>query len=155
SFPAIALLSWRARTNRKSCGPLDLTSGRELWRAQYAAPYTVNPAATAHGPGPKSTPAIANGRVFTFSIGGVLAAFDLSTGKLIWKTEAPAVLPQYGTAMSPLVDASVVIAHVGGHNDGAMTAFDAATGTPRWRWTGDGPGYGSPIIATIGGVRQL
>lgn len=36
-----------------------------------------------------------------------------------------------------------------------MTAFDAATGAVRWRWDGDGPGYGSPIITTLRGVRQL
>jgi outer membrane protein assembly factor BamB len=25
----------------------------------------------------------------------------------------------------------------------------------RWKWTGDGPGYASPVIATLGGVRQI
>lgn len=134
---------------------LDLASGKEIWRASYAAPYVVNPAAQLHGPGPKSTPAIAGGRVFTFGIGGVLSAFDLTSGKLIWRVPAPRVLPQYGTGTSPLIDGSSVIVHVGGENDGALTSFDAATGKPRWQWTGDGPGYGSPIIATFGGVRQV
>jgi outer membrane protein assembly factor BamB len=45
--------------------------------------------------------------------------------------------------------------HVGGHNDGALTAFDPATGKVIWEWKGDGPAYGSPIIAEIGGMRQL
>jgi hypothetical protein len=53
---------------------LDLSSGKEIWRAAYPAPYSVNPAAQSHGPGPKSTPAIAGGRVFTFGVGGVLSA---------------------------------------------------------------------------------
>jgi len=134
---------------------LDLASGKEIWRAAYPAPYTVNPAAWAHGPGPKSTPAIAGGRVFTIGIGGVLSAFDFASGKLVWRVPAPRVLPQYGTATSPLVDGASVIAHVGGENNGALTSFDAATGKPRWQWRGDGPGYGSPIIATFGGVRQV
>jgi hypothetical protein len=134
---------------------LDVASGKEIWRAAYPAPYTINSAAWAHGSGPKSTPAIAGGRVFTFGIGGILSAFDLASGKRLWRVPAPAVLPQYGTASSPLVDGTSVIAHVGGHDDGALTAFDAATGKPRWQWTGDGPGYGSPIIATFGGVRQV
>jgi outer membrane protein assembly factor BamB len=134
---------------------LDVASGKEVWRAAYAAPFTVNPAAQSHGPGPKSTPAIAGGRVFTFGIGGILSAFDLASGKLIWQLPAPGVLPQYGTATSPLVDGTSVIAHVGGAEHGALSAFDAATGKPRWQWTGDGPGYGSPIIATFGGVRQV
>jgi len=134
---------------------LDVALGKEIWRAAYPAPYTVNSAAWAHGPGPKSTPAIAGGRVFTFGIGGVLSAFDLASGKLIWRLPAPGVLPLYGTATSPLVDGTSVIAHVGGHENGALTSFDAATGKPRWQWTGDGPGSGSPIIATFGGVRQV
>ena len=134
---------------------LDLAAGKELWRAAYPAPYGVNPAARSHGPGPKSTPAIAGGRVFTLGIGGILSAFDLGGGKLLWRTPPPTALPDYGAATSPLIDGANVIVHVGGYENGALTAFDAATGKPRWQWTGDGPGYGSPIIATVGGVRQV
>lgn len=134
---------------------LDLASGREIWRAAYPAPYTVNPAARSHGPGPKSTPAIAGGRVFTFGIGGILSAFDLASGTVVWRIPAPSVLPEYGTATSPLIDGTSLIAHIGGHNSGSLTSFDAATGKPRWQWKGDGPGSGSPIIATLGGVRQV
>ena len=137
---------------------LDVTSGKEIWRAAYAAPYEVNPAARSHGPGPKSTPAIAGGRVFTLGIAGILSAFDLASGKLLWRLPAPAALPDYGAATSPLVDPAddtSVIVHVGGFENGALTSFDAATGKPRWEWKGDGPGSGSPIFATIGGVRQV
>ena len=134
---------------------LDVASGKEIWRASYPAPFIVHPAARSHGPGPKSTPAIAGGRVFTFGIGGILSAFDLASGRLLWRVPAPGVLPQYGTATSPLVDGTSVIAHIGGEDNGALTSFDAATGKPRWQWAGDGPGYGSPIIATFGGVRQV
>jgi outer membrane protein assembly factor BamB len=134
---------------------LDLSSGKELWRSAYPAPYDVNPAARSHGPGPKSTPAIAGGRVFTLGISGILSAFDLASGRLLWRLPAAAVLPDYGTATSPLMDGPSVIAHLGGYENGALTSFDAATGKPRWQWTGDGPGYGSPIIATFGGVRQV
>jgi outer membrane protein assembly factor BamB len=141
--------------DREIVRALDLATGRSLWQADYQAIYSVNPAATAHGPGPKSTPIVAGTRVFTFGIGGILSAFDLASGKLLWRTPPPAALPEYGTAMSPIVDGGSVIAHTGGFNNGAMTAFDVATGAVRWRWTGDGPGYGSPVISTIGGVRQL
>src|SRR5687767_4225676 len=80
---------------------LDLASGREIWRAAYPAPYDVNPAARSHGPGPKSTPAIAGGRLFTLGVGGILSAFDLATGTLTWRAPAPPVLPDYGAATSP------------------------------------------------------
>lgn len=141
--------------DREVTRALALATGKELWRDEYAAPYTMHPAARGHGPGPKSTPTIARGRVFTFGIGGILSALDLSTGKLLWRTPPPAALPAFGTAMSPLVDGAQVIAHMGGLNNGALTAFDVATGATRWQWTGDGPAYASPVLATIGGVRHL
>jgi hypothetical protein len=53
------------------------------------------------------------------------------------------------------MDDGRVIAHVGGSGNGALTAFDAATGEVVWAWTGDGPGYASPVTAEIGGVRQV
>jgi outer membrane protein assembly factor BamB len=115
----------------------------------------MNPAAQQHGPGPKATPAIANGRVFAFGITGVLSALDLATGKVLWRTPAATTLPLYGTASSPVVDGNRVIAFMGGHDRGALTAFDAATGAVRWRWTGDGPGYSSPVVADFAGTRQI
>jgi outer membrane protein assembly factor BamB len=141
--------------DREIARALDLSSGNELWRNEYAAPYTMNPAARGHGPGPKSTPVVAGERVFTFGISGILSALDLATGRLLWRTEAPASPPEFGTAMSPVVVDSTVIVHIGADDAGALTAFDAATGKPRWRWTGDGPSYASPVVATIAGTRQL
>ena len=134
---------------------IDLESGKEIWRASYAAPFVVNPAAALHGAGPKSTPAIANGRVFTLGISGILSAFDLASGQLIWRRPAPDAPPMYGTATSPLIDGASIIVHVGGAEGGALTSFDAATGKIRWEWAGDGPGSGSPIIGTLAGVRQV
>jgi outer membrane protein assembly factor BamB len=134
---------------------LDLASGKEIWRAAYPAPYVVNSAAFSHGAGPKSTPAIAGGRVFTLGISGILSAFDVATGKLLWRLPAPDAQPQYGATTSPLIDETNIIVHVGGYDSGALTSFEAATGKVRWQWTGDGPGNGSPIIATIGGLRQV
>jgi outer membrane protein assembly factor BamB len=134
---------------------LDAGTGRVAWQTRYAAPVNVNPAAQAHGPGPKSTPTYADGRLFALGMGGIVTAFDAASGKQLWQKPAGSVLPLYGTAMSPLVDRGLVIVHVGGHNQGALTAFDAATGAVRWTWTGDGPSYASPIVADIDGVRQI
>ena len=134
---------------------LELKTGKELWRNQYAAPYTMNSAARGHGPGPKSTPVSADGRVFTFGISGILSAFDVTSGKLVWRAEAPPAPPEYGTAMSPIVDGRHLIVHLGSTDKGVLTAFDAASGKVLWRWNGDGPGYASPVVADIGGTRQL
>jgi outer membrane protein assembly factor BamB len=134
---------------------LDLHTGKELWHNDYAAPYTMNSAARGHGPGPKSTPAVAGGRVFTFGISGILSAHDVATGNVLWRTEAPPAPPEFGTAMSPIVEGSLVIVHLGANDQGALTAFETASGKPRWRWSGDGPAYASPVVASLGGTRQL
>jgi outer membrane protein assembly factor BamB len=134
---------------------LDLQTGRQIWRDAYAAPYTMNPAARAHGPGPKSTPAIAGDRVATFGISGILSVYDLRKGTLLWRTGPPPAPPEYGTAMSPVFHDGLLIAHVGGSGGGALTAFDAGTGASRWRWSGDGPAYASPVIADIAGTTHV
>lgn len=141
--------------NRELLTAYDLASGRQLWQDAVDAPYTVNPAAMAHGPGPKSTPAIAGGRVFSLGISGIFSAHDLNTGKLLWRKNAPKAPPEYGSSSSPVVDGAQVIAFLGGQNAGALTAMDAATGAVKWEWKGDGPGYSSPIIADFGRTRQI
>ena len=88
----------------------------------------MNPATAPHGPGPKSTPTFADNRLFTLGISGIVTAFDAASGKQIWQKTADPVEPLYHTAMSPLVDGNQVILHVGGHDNGALTAFDVATG---------------------------
>jgi outer membrane protein assembly factor BamB len=115
----------------------------------------MNQAAVPHGPGPKSTPTFAGGRLFTLGMSGIVTAVDAATGRQIWQKPAPPVGPLYGTAISPLVDRGLVIVHVGGHDQGALTAFDAATGEVRWSWDGDGPSYSSPLVAELDGIRQV
>ncbi len=151
--------------NREVVAAYDLQSGKPLWQDGVDAPYTMNTAATGHGPGPKSTPTIADGRVFTLGISGIFSAHDLATGKLLWRKTAPPTPPEFGTASSPLVDGGTVIAFLGStvsggpstslRASGALTAMDAATGAVKWRWTGDGVAYASPIMATLGGTRQV
>jgi outer membrane protein assembly factor BamB len=141
--------------NREIVSAYDLGSGKQLWQDGVDAPYTMNSAATGHGPGPKSTPVTADGRVFTLGISGIFSAHDLNTGKLLWRKNAPPAPPEFGTASSPIVDGPNVIAFLGGAGAGALTAMDAATGTVKWRWTGDGPAYASPIIATFAGTKQI
>ena len=138
---------------------LDAVTGKEVWRSSQAIPYEMNEAARGHGKGPKSTPVVSGGLVYTFGISGVLSAHDANTGNLKWRREFskeyPKTSPLYGTAMSPLVDSGLLIAHVGGHDKGALTAFDAQTGTTKWSNAMDGPAYASPIIVTLAGARQI
>lgn len=135
---------------------LDAATGKVIWESKYVAAFKPNPAATTkHGTGPKSTPTFADGRLYTLGMSGMVTAFDAATGKQIWQKPSPPVETLYHTAMSPLVDRGLVIVHVGGHSNGALTAFDARTGDVKWSWNGDGPAYGSPIATELGGTRQI
>ena len=153
----IYLLSRQGEQEAVSC--LDLETGKPIWRDLYAAPYTVNSAATRHGKGPKSTPVLQGGTLFTLGIGGILSAYDAGSGRLRWRrefdSEYPKTSPLFGAAMSPIVERGLLIAHVGGHDSGALCAFDVETGRTVWGWTGDGPGYSSPVVAEFGGTRQV
>jgi outer membrane protein assembly factor BamB len=138
---------------------LDLASGRELWKNRYLVPYEMNPAARAHGKGPRSTPLYHDGHLYTLGISGILSGLDARSGSVRWRhgfsRQFRTTSPLYGAAMSPVAEDGRVIAHVGGHDGGALTAFDAKTGRVRWRWPGDGPAYASPILVNLGGVRQV
>jgi outer membrane protein assembly factor BamB len=137
----------------------DLDSGKQLWTDSYPTPYKMNPAAVTHGKGPKSTPVVSDNKLFTLGISGILSCYDAASGKLLWRREFSktnkSTSPLYGTAMSPLVDRGLLIAHVGGDDSGTLAAFDTGTGETRWTWSGDGPGYASPIIVEIDGTRHI
>jgi outer membrane protein assembly factor BamB len=134
---------------------LDARTGSEIWSTAYPAPFSFQAAAEPHGPGPKATPTYADGRLFTLGLGGVVSAFDATTGDRLWHVPEPETAPLYGTAASPVVEGNLVIVNVGGQDDGALTAYDVATGGVRWSWDGDGPSYASPRVVEIGGVRQV
>ena len=135
---------------------IDADSGNVVWRTAYPAPFTMNSAATPHGKGPKSTPVFSGGRLFAIGMTGIVTAFDAASGRQVWQKPGSSVVPEYTShAFSPVVEDGTVIFHVGGHDHGALTAYDVNSGEVQWSWDGDGPGYGSPIVADFGGVRQV
>ena len=137
----------------------DLLNGKEVWQQAYDAPYQINPAASAHGKGPKSTPVHDRGRIYTFGIGGILSAWQAEDGKRVWtrdfKKDFPSTVPEFGVAMSPAIVNGLLIVHAGGAGNGAVMALDAISGATRWAWKGDGPAYDSPIVATFAATPQI
>jgi outer membrane protein assembly factor BamB len=119
----------------------------------------MDSAAKDHGKGPKATPAVSGSVVFTLGISGILSAFGAESGAPRWRhdftKEFPRTSPLYGSAASPLVSGQLCIVPIGGHDRGALRAFDAKTGEPRWSWNEDGPAYSSPVVGTLGGKRQV
>jgi outer membrane protein assembly factor BamB len=134
---------------------IDAATGKVIWEKGYAAPFEMTSGTRRHGPGPKSTPTYADGRLFTLGMSSIVTAWDAATGKELWRIPSGPIQPEFHTAMSPLVDGNQMFLHLGGENKGSLSSFDPATGKIRWSWEGDGPAYGSPIIASIGGTRHL
>jgi outer membrane protein assembly factor BamB len=137
---------------------LEARSGKTVWEARYPAGRVVTGPPARH-PGPRSTPVVATGKVCTLGIGGILSCFDAAKGTLIWRKESAedylGVFPKSDPAMSPLVVEGHCLVHVGGGTNGAVIAFDWATGHPGWKWDGDGPASSSPALMTVGGRKQL
>ena len=140
------------REGREVMAALDASTGDELWQSGYPAPYEPSKPAEAHGAGPKATPVYRKGKLFTVGISGIVAAFDASSGELLWRTDAPEEPPYFGAASSPIADDGIVIAHPG--NYGPLTAFDAETGDIAWT-AGVGGFFASPILADVEGARQV
>jgi outer membrane protein assembly factor BamB len=134
---------------------LDADTGKELWRDTHPAAAISGPSAHDH-PGPRSSPTVLEGKVVTLGVTGTLSCLDASSGKLAWRNDVfPKNVPQFYTAMSPIVVDGTCIAHLGGKDKAAVIAFDLAGGSPKWRWDGDGPAYASPVLMTVEGTKQM
>jgi hypothetical protein len=128
-----------------------LATGQPVWSHRDTARFWESNG----GAGPRGTPAISNGRVYTMGATGILNALDAATGAVAWSrnaaTDTGAESPGWGFAASPLVIDGVVVVAASGR----LAAYDAATGTPRWYGPEGGAGYSSPHLVTIDGVRQI
>jgi outer membrane protein assembly factor BamB len=133
---------------------LDTANGKELWQEKYAAQAASGPAAQHSGP--RSSPAVADGKVVTIGVGGVLSCVDAVMGKLLWrKDDFSGAWPKFFTASSPIVTGGLCIAQLGGESNGGIVAYDLATGDQKWKWTGDGTAYASPSLLTVEGTKML
>ncbi len=133
----------------------DLESGAVRWSQKAGAGFE----STMTGDGPRATPTIDDGRVYALGVDGVLRALDLATGRLLFERdvleENAGRAPTHGIASSPLVTDGLVIVLAGGGNGRSLVAYDAETGVSRWAGGDDGAAYSSPLVATLGGVRQI
>jgi len=133
---------------------LDAGGGKEQWTDKYAAQAVTG--APARHPGPRSSVAVADGKVVTLGVGGVLSCLDAATGKVVWRKDPfPKVVPKFFTSTSPIIVDGMAIGHLGGQDNGAIIAYDLNTGDEKWRWAGEGPAYASPALLTVAGTKQL
>jgi outer membrane protein assembly factor BamB len=140
---------------------LDAASGRTLWEYPYAAPLTHNGYfdvwLNASGPGPYSTPLIADDTVYAVGVTGKFHALDLRTGAVRWSNDLVASfkLTDYNAfASSPIAYQGNVILPLGGSQQGVV-AFNRRTGTVAWRSEPRELGPGSPILIDVDGHQEL
>jgi outer membrane protein assembly factor BamB len=151
--PARATRAGHPGDERVLC--LDAATGSVVWQHVYDCPYTVS-----YPSGPRTTPLVRAGRVWTLGAMGDLLCLDSSNGKVIWsknlakeyKVDAP---PVWGYAASPLLDGNLLYCLAGGEN-AAIVALDKDTGNEVWKALNTAEvGYSPPMIYEVGGHRQL
>ncbi len=128
-----------------------VSTGEPVWRHRDAARFWESNA----GAGPRGTPTLSNGRVYTLGATGILNAIDAGNGAVVWSRNAASdtgkKIPGWGFASSPLVVGEVVVVATAG----MLAAYDVATGHSRWLGPAGGGGYSSPHLVTIDGVAQI
>jgi outer membrane protein assembly factor BamB len=137
-----------------------VTTGEPVWRHRDAARFFESNA----GAGPRATPTLSNGRVYTFGATGILNALDAGDGAVVWSRNAASdtdgspsfaggmtKVPDWGFASSPLVVDDVVIVAVAGQ----LVAYDLDSGRPRWFGPAGRASYSSPHLVTIDGIAQV
>jgi outer membrane protein assembly factor BamB len=129
---------------------LDARTGEPKWSHSYPTAYRDD---FGFDEGPRATPCIDHGRVYTFGAEGMLTCLNLADGKMIWqvntKNEFHPRKGFFGAACSPLVEGSAVLLNIGGPGGAGLVAFDKASGGVLWKNSDDEAGYSSPVAATI------
>lgn len=139
---------------------LDRATGRELWRRQWEGYQKVPFFAKSNGDWIRSTPALAEGRLYVGGMRDVLVCLEAADGKEVWRVDFPkqhgTPPPDFGLVCSPLVFGDAVYVQAGA----GLAKIDRATGKRVWSTLEDGGGmwgsaFSSPVVATIAGTEQL
>jgi outer membrane protein assembly factor BamB len=144
-----------AQKNLERVFCFDARTGRQIWQKEYACVYKN----VSYDSGPRTTPTICDGKVYTVGVMGNLYCWNAEDGTIIWKTDYladfDAKLGLWGAVSPPLIDGQKLIALVGG-KDAGYVAFDKDTGKVIWKNLQlKDPGYAPPVIFKAGGQRQL
>jgi outer membrane protein assembly factor BamB len=135
---------------------LDWMMGKPLWKLSYPTKFKDGIRADN---GPRSTPTMLNGRIYTYGAEGELHCLDAKTGSKIWhvsgKKEFNVTPRWHGVACSPLLEGNAVILNIGNTNDAGIVAFNKENGEVLWKSTKHKVSCSSPIATTIGGRRYL
>ncbi|MBL8227649.1 MAG: PQQ-binding-like beta-propeller repeat protein [Bryobacterales bacterium] len=126
-------------------------TGQRIWTHRDTARFWESNG----GAGPRATPTIHNGIVYAHGGTGILNALDARTGAVKWtrntSKDTGVKVPEWGISGSPLIHGDRVFVAVSGR----ITAYDIQTGEMQWQGPSLRGSYGSPQLATLGGVPQI
>src|SRR5207249_6882854 len=132
---------------------LRAADGKELWQDKYES---LGASGSASGfSGPRSSPAVAGGKVVTIGVRGMISCLDAATGKQLWRKDDFHSYPNFHPASSPILVDDLCIAQLGGRENGALVAYQLASGDEKWKWSGPSPAYASPVLLTIGATKLI
>ena len=135
---------------------LDAGTGEPIWKYEYPTSYRDD---FGFDPGPRASPVVAGGQVYTFGAQGVLTCLRFSNGSKIWSVDTHKEFGVrknfFGAGATPLIDGNRLFQNVGGADGSGLVAFDRDTGRTLWTATDHGAGYASPITIELGGERRV
>ena len=143
------------RRRQEVVSAYDVETGRELWTHGWDASFVESQG----GDGPRATPTYDDGRIYALGALGELRCLDAPSGALVWRrniladSDAPNL--SWGVAGSPLIVDDKVIVLPGGSRGQSVVAYRRTTGEPVWKSLDDRQAYTSPMLVTLGGVRQI
>ena len=136
---------------------LDAATGRPLWSHQYAVSYP-DWAFDPNAGGPRATPIIRDGRLYTLGALGHLFCLDAIHGEVLWKRDLARdyqVREFTGITASPLIEGDRLILYICGKPGACVVGLNKDSGKEQWRALDDSFTYSSPITIAAGGQRQL
>ncbi|HKX60428.1 MAG TPA: PQQ-binding-like beta-propeller repeat protein, partial [Verrucomicrobiae bacterium] len=132
---------------------LNVADGKEVWAERYESLGATGPAQGYSGP--RSSPAVASGKVVTLGVRGMLSSLDAATGQKLWRKDDFKAWPGFFPSSSPIIVNGLAIAQLGGRTNGAIVAYDLTSGEEKWKWSGSSPAYASPTLVNVGGAKLI
>jgi len=145
------VFSWQGGNEITRC--LDAGTGKEIWQDKYEAAAATGPAGGFKGA--RGSPAVADGKVVTLGVRGTVSCLDAASGKKLWRKNDFSGLPKFLASCSPIVVDGLCVVQLGGESSGGIVGYDLATGNEKWKWTGDGTAYASPVLLTVGDAKMI